>query len=89
AFGLSTRALPDGRYGARIAGYRAREAIIDLDDKGEPRALLPVGPRMVRVVYAYAMADDVGFIPKIHYVDVHGFDIATGEAIRERIRLDM
>ncbi|WP_170181956.1 DUF4833 domain-containing protein [Phreatobacter stygius] len=89
AFGVSTRALPDGRYGARIAGYRAREAIIDLDERGKPRALLPVGSRMVRVVYAYASADDAGFIPKIHYVDVHGFDIATGEAIRERIRLDM
>jgi Domain of unknown function (DUF4833) len=89
AFGVSTQALPGGRYSARIAGYSRRAAVVDLDEKGKPRALLAVGPRTVRVVYAYAKADDVGFIPKIHYVDVHGLDIATGEAIRERIRLDM
>lgn len=89
AFGVSSRRIGEGRYAARVAGYRSREAIVDLDERGQPRALLRVGERTVRVVYAYAQADDVGFIPKIHHVDVFGYDLATGEAIRERIRLDM
>ena len=89
AFGVRVSPLPDDRYRARIAGYQDRSVVVDLDDKGKPRGLLAVGSRMVRVVYAYAVADEGTFIPKIHHVDVHGFDIATGEAIRERIRLDM
>jgi hypothetical protein len=89
AFGVRIAPLDDQRFQARIAGYRDRSVVVDLDDKGKPRALLAVGSRTVRVVYAYASADGGSFIPKIHYVDFHGFDIATGEAIRERNRLDM
>ncbi|WP_168201639.1 DUF4833 domain-containing protein [Phreatobacter aquaticus] len=89
AFGVRVSPLPDERFQARIAGYRDRGIVVDLDGAGKPRGLLTVGQRTVRLVYAYAVADDSGFIPKVHHVDFHGFDIASGEAIRERIRLDM
>lgn len=89
AFGVSSRPLGEGRYSIRIAGYRDREAMVEVGDDRKPRALLTVGPRQIRVVYAYAMAEKRTFIPKIHYVDIHGFDVASGEAVRERIRLDM
>jgi hypothetical protein len=89
AFGVRATPVADQRYRARIAGYSDRDMLVDLDDKGHPRGLFQVGQRTIRVVYAYARADEGSFIPKIHYVDVHGFDIASGEAVRERIRLDM
>lgn len=89
AFGVSTQRVGEGRYSTRIAGYRARDAIVELGGDGKPRAVLKVGPRNVRVVYAYAMAEKRTFIPKVHYVDIHGFDVDSGEAVRERVRLDM
>lgn len=89
AFGVSTERVADGRYSTRIAGYRERDAIVDIGPDGKPRALLKAGPRTIRVVYAYAMAEKGRFIPKVHYVDIHGFDIDTNEAVRERVRLDM
>jgi hypothetical protein len=89
AFGISAQRIADGRYAARLAGYRERDAVVDIGEDGKPRALLTIGQRTVRVVYAYAMAERGSFIPKVHYVDIHGFDIASGEAVRERVRLDM
>lgn len=89
AFGVSTRAVGEGRYSTRIAGYRDRDAIVEVGPDGKPRALMKVGQRTMRVVYAYAMAEKRGFIPKVHYVDIHGFDAASNEALRERVRLDM
>lgn len=89
AFGVSTQRTGEGRYSTRIAGYRERDATVELGEDGKPRALLKVGPRTIRVVYAYAMAERGRFIPKVHYVDIHGHDIASGEAVRERVRLDM
>jgi len=89
AFGLRTEPLGGGRYSGRIAGYPERDMTIDVGADGKPRALLAVGSRTMRVVYAYAMAEDRRFIPKIHYVDIHGFDMASGEAVRERINIAM
>lgn len=89
AFGVSTQPVGEGRYSTRIAGYRERHALVDVGEDGKPRAILKIGPRDVRVVYAYAMAERGRFIPKVHYVDIHGFDVASGEAVRERVRLDM
>lgn len=89
AFGVSTQRVGEGRYSTRIAGYRERDAIVEVGQDGKPRALLKVGQRTIRVVYAYAMAERGRFIPKVHYVDIHGFDVASGEAVRERVRLDM
>jgi hypothetical protein len=89
AFGISTQRITEGRYSARLAGYRERDAVVDVGEDGKPRALLKIGQRTVRVVYAFAMAERGRFIPKVHYVDIHGFDIASGEAVRERVRLDM
>jgi len=89
AFGVSTQPVEQGRFSTRIAGYRQRDAVVELGPDGKPRALLKAGPRTIRVVYAYAMAERGRFIPKVHYIDIHGFDVATNEAVRERIRLDM
>ncbi|MDP2801980.1 MAG: DUF4833 domain-containing protein [Phreatobacter sp.] len=89
AFGVSTQSIDQARHSARIAGYRERDAVIDVGTDGTPRALMTVGARTIRVVYAYAEAEDRRFIPKIHHVDIHGIDIASGEAVRERVRLDM
>jgi hypothetical protein len=89
AFGVRAEALPESRYSVRIAGYPRRAATVDIGPDGKPRALFAVGPRTVRVVYAYAMAEKTGFIPKVHYVDIHGFDVDSGEAVRERLNLSM
>ena len=89
AFGVSTQPVAEGRFSTRIAGYRQRDAVVEVGPDGKPRALLQAGPRTIRVVYAYAMAERGRFIPKVHYVDIHGFDVATNEAVRERVRLDM
>ncbi|MGQ3356706.1 MAG: DUF4833 domain-containing protein [Phreatobacter sp.] len=89
AFGVSAQPLAPSRYSARIAGYRERDATIDLGADGKPRALMTSGQRTFRIVYAYAQAEDRRFIPKIHHIDIHGIDVASGEAVRERVRLDM
>jgi hypothetical protein len=89
AFGVSTQSVSGGRYSARLASYRERDAVVEIGEDGKPRAVMKIGQRNVRIVYAYAMAERGRFIPKVHYVDLHGFDIASGEAVRERIRLDM
>lgn len=89
AFGVSARSIDTSRYSARIAGYRERDAVVDVGSDGKPRALMTAGQRTFRVVYAYAQAEDRRFIPKIHHIDIHGIDIASGEAVRERVRLDM
>jgi hypothetical protein len=89
AFGVSTQPVPPSRYSARIAGYRERDAVIEVGADGKPRALMTSGQRTFRVVYAYAQAEERRIIPKIHYIDIHGIDVASGEAVRERVRLDM
>ncbi len=89
AFGVSAERIGEGRYSARMAGYRERDATVEIGEDGKPRALLKVGPRTVRVVYAYAMVESGRFIPRVRYVDVHGFDIQSGEAVRERVPVDM
>ena len=89
AFGVRSQALADGRYSVRIAGYPNRDATVDIGPDGKPRALFAMGNRSVRIVYAYAMAEKTRFIPRIHYVDIHGFDMASGEAVRERLNLSM
>ncbi|MDP3545409.1 MAG: DUF4833 domain-containing protein [Phreatobacter sp.] len=89
AFGVRTEALPEARYSVRIAGYPNRAATVDIGPDGKPRALFAVGTRTIRIVYAYAMAEKTRLIPKVHYVDIHGFDVASGEAVRERLNLNM
>lgn len=89
AFGINTRPAGQGRFHAAVAAYRDREATVDIGEDGKPRALLRVGQRTMRVVYAYALAERGRFIPTVRHVDIHGFDIATGEAIRERVPVSM
>ncbi|MFN3853215.1 MAG: DUF4833 domain-containing protein [Phreatobacter sp.] len=89
AFGVSAWPAGEGRFHAAVAAYRDRSALIDRGEDGKPRALLRMGARTVRVVYAYANAERGRFIPTVHHVDIHGFDVATGEAIRERVPVSM
>lgn len=89
AFGVSAWPVGEGRFRAAVAAYRDREAVIDRGEDGKPRALLRMGARTVRVVYAYANAERGRVIPTVHHVDIHGFDVATGEAIRERVPVSM
>lgn len=89
AFGISARPAGPGRFVATVAAYRDREATVEIGEDGKPRALLRMGQRLVRVVYAYANAERGRFIPTVHHVDIHGFDVATGEAIRERVPVSM
>ncbi len=89
AFGVRAQALPESRFSVRIAGYPYRDATVEIGPDGRPRALYAVGTRTIRVVYAYAMAEKTRLIPKVHYVDIHGFDVDSGEAVRERLNLSM
>jgi hypothetical protein len=89
AFGVEARTAP-GREGAaivNIVSYPTRKALVELDEKGRPRAVIDMGNRRAKLAYAYIqLAEDSGTIPSIAYVDLYGVDLATGRALRERIR---
>ncbi|WP_439573194.1 DUF4833 domain-containing protein [Phreatobacter sp.] len=89
AFGISAEPAGQGRFRATLAAYREREATVDIGEDGKARALLRMGTRTVRVVYVYANVERGRFIPKVHHVDIHGIDLASGEAIRERVPISM
>jgi len=91
AFGVDVSRYPgrDDAVLASVVSYPARKALIELDAKGKPRAVIDMANRRAKLIYAYIqLKDGSGTIPSIAYVDLYGVDLANGRALRERIRPD-
>jgi hypothetical protein len=89
AFGIDTKPAP-GREDAwlvNVVSYPARKALVEVDKKGKPQALVEMGRHMAKLAYAYIQLDEgSGTIPSITFVDLFGYDVATGRVLRERIK---
>ena len=88
AFGVVAEPAETGNHTflANLVSYPNRRAVIGLDGQGKPQAILKVGDRDARLVYAYLEVDSDGWIPGVKYVDLFAIDINNGNVLWERIR---
>lgn len=89
AFGIDAKPAP-GRNDAwlvNVVSYPARKALVEMDKKGKPQAVVEMGSRLAKLAYAYIQLNEgSGTIPSIAYVDLYGYDVANGRVLRERIK---
>lgn len=87
AYGVS--ATPDpkraGHYLARVAALEGRRFRVRLDEEGRAAAELAIAGRPARLRLVYVALDGTGAFAEVRHVDLHGEDLETGEAVRERI----
>ena len=87
AYGVDVRRIEgrDDAVLANIVSYPDRKAVIEAGAAMKPRAVLQIGNRRARLVYAYIDVDDSGTVPKVKSVDIYGTDLSTGKALHEKL----
>lgn len=69
-----------------VSALKAREIEIKKNEKGEIQPVAEIGGKMSILKRIWVEVSEGHLrIPKVHYVDVFGVDLETGEEITERI----
>lgn len=88
AYGVSTKpAAKAGEYEVHLVALPDRACVELLDDKGLPQIRITLNGKqcyLVRV-YVHSVERWLNPMPKVEYVDISGYDIATGQLVTERV----
>jgi hypothetical protein len=88
AYGIEIQPIP-GRpdaVQANLVSARHRPALVEIDEKGRPRAVIRIGVRLAKLIYAYVLVDESRTIPSVRQVDIFAADLSTGKFLQETVR---
>lgn len=84
AYGFGVRAAGAGGFALTLTAFKDRE--VRVAPHGScARATTTIAGRDAVLARLFVQADDSGPVPKVQWVDLHGTDAETGEALSERL----
>ncbi len=75
-------------YYFHLIAYPQRNFLLKTDDCGHPAVLLTLAGKeaYVKRIFIDLEPAKLGLIPTIHYIEIFGVDVQTGEAVYEKLR---
>ncbi len=84
AYGVKHKDSADGIAHMVFSASSRHSFNVVVDASGQAKAVMMIAGQAARLHHIEVMADESSWWPKVLYVDIHGFDLATGKPVTER-----
>lgn len=84
AYGVKHRTTDEGVAQMAFVASARHPFRVEVGVNGQAEARMMINGRYARLHHVEIQADESAIWPKIQYVDIHGIDLVTGQAIEER-----